>query len=304
MENKMVTILTPTYNRAYCLDKLYHSLCDQTKNDFNWLIVDDGSMDNTKEVVDNFIRENKVEINYIYKENGGKHTALNRGIKKVTSKYVFIVDSDDVITNDAIEKIIKYDEKYGNVKDICGYSFLRKYPDGKINGKLFEKDELIDTYLNVRIFGNDFTADKAEVFFTNVLKEYPFPEFEKEKFLGEDIVWVELSKKYKMVHINTAIYQGDYQNDGLTKNRRKNNIKSCKGCYERSKQFLSVRLPLKVKVKNILQLYVYGKFSNYSYKKIKKDCNHKLLLSIFHFCGYCLYKKWNRDVLENVGGNI
>ena len=293
MRNKLVTILTPTYNRSYCLDRLYKSLCIQTSSDFEWVIVDDGSTDDTKQKVDEFNKQNKIKINYIYKNNGGKHTALNSGIKQIDSKYVFIVDSDDVITEDAIEQIITYDKKYGDRGDICGYSFLRKYPDGKVNGKLFKQNEVIDTYVNVRIFGNDCNADKAEVFFTKILKQYPFPEFEGERFLGEDIVWVELSKKYKMIHINTAIYEGDYQSDGLTKNRRKGNIKSPKGCYERARKFLSVKLPTKIKIKSVLQLIVYGKFSGYKIKKIIGD--GKILSCILYPVGLLIYKKWKNN---------
>ena len=293
MKEKLVTILTPTYNRAYCLNNLYNSLLKQNDLDFTWLIIDDGSSDDTKDVVSKMEEENKIPIQYIYKNNGGKHTALNVGISKIKTKYVFIVDSDDVLSEDAIEKIKAADMTYGELSDICGYSFLRRYPDGKINGKLFEPDGIIDTYINVRLFGDDSFADKAEVFFTDILKKFPFPEFEGERFLGEDIVWIELSKKYKMVHLNNPIYIGDYQTDGLTKNRRKNNIKSCKGCYARSKTFLTVKLPFKVKVKNVLQLVVYGKFCGYKFKDMYKDYRNFFLIALY-VPALFLYFNWKK----------
>lgn len=298
MEEKLVTILTPTYNRGYCIKNLYNSLLNQTKMDFKWIIVDDGSTDSTKEVIESIQEDGIISIEYLYKENGGKHTAVNVGVRCVDTKYVFIVDSDDVLTKDAVSNIFIADSEYKCVSDICGYSFLRKYPDERINGKLFKKDGLIDSYVNVRLYGKDSTSDKAEVFYTEILKKYPFPVFENEKFLGEDIVWVEMSKKYKMVHINKAIYVGDYQNDGLTKNRRKNNIKSCKGCYERSKAFLTVKLPLKIKIKNIVQLFVYGKFSNYDFKKMITDC--KSFMGFFLYLpSLLIYKKWKSEYEKN-----
>ena len=97
-----VTVLTPTFNRAHTLDKLYRSLICQTCADFEWMIVDDGSTDNTKDLIESYIRENNFKISYYYKQNGGKHRALNYGIKNVDSELTFVVDSDDWLTPNAI----------------------------------------------------------------------------------------------------------------------------------------------------------------------------------------------------------
>lgn len=178
-------------------------------------------------------------MRYIYKENGGKHTALNVGVKLITSELTFIVDSDDTPVPDAIETTLQYHKKYKERKDLCGYSFLRRFPDGNINGKPFEPDEKVGTYIECRINADDTQADKAEVFYTRCLKEFPFPEYRNEKFLGEDLVWIRMAMKYQMVHINRAIYVGNYLEDGLTKNRRKNNIRSPHGCMERAKEYFA-----------------------------------------------------------------
>ena len=200
-------------------------------------------------------------MRYIYKENGGKHTALNVGVKQITSELTFIVDSDDALVPDAIETILQYHKKYRERKDLCGYSFLRKFPDGKINGKPFELDEKVGTYIECRINADDTQADKAEVFYTRCLKEFPFPEYRNEKFLGEDLVWIRMALKYRMVHINRAIYVGNYLEDGLTKNRRKNNIRSPYGCMERAREFMRPELKLKYRLKGAVQYLVYGKFA-------------------------------------------
>jgi len=103
----MITILTPTYNRKHTLRRAYDSLINQTNKDFEWLVIDDGSKDDTKELIDEFISENKITIKYFFKENGGKHTALNFGTNKAKGELVLILDSDDYLSNDAIELVKK-----------------------------------------------------------------------------------------------------------------------------------------------------------------------------------------------------
>lgn len=288
----MITVLTPTYNRANLLEKLYISLIHQTNKNFEWLVVDDGSSDDTEKVIEYFIAQDKIRIRYIKKQNGGKHTALNVGIKTVNSELIFIVDSDDYVTQDAVETIENYYEKYKNIKYICGFAFLRKYPDGQINGNQFKRDELIATYIDSRINCNDTQSDKAEVFFTQCLKEFPFPQFENEKFLGEDLVWIRMAMKYSMVHVNKAIYVGNYLDEGLTNNRRKHNIKSPAGCTERAKEFMRPQIKLRYRLKGGLQYIIYGKFSRKGIFKLLSESNNKFITLVCIPGGLFLYKKW------------
>ena len=206
----MITVLTPTFNRGRRLQSLWDSLQKQTVKDFEWLVVDDGSTDGTKDLITHLQEKSNFPIRYIYKNNGGKHTALNVGIQTICSELIFIVDSDDCVTDDAVESILKIHKKYRSQNNICGYAFLRAFPDGKVNGKKFDVDEKIGSYIDVRVNGDDTGADKAEVFKTHCLKEFPFPEYPNEKFLGEDLVWVRMARTYEMVHINKAIYVGNY----------------------------------------------------------------------------------------------
>ena len=156
----IVTVLTPTFNRGGSLNNLYQSLQKQTIKDFEWLLVDDGSTDDTKNIAEEMRKKAEFPMRYIYKENGGKHTALNVGVKQITSELTFIVDSDDKLVPDAIETILQYHKKYKERKDLCGYSFLRRFPDGNINGKSFEPDEKVGTYIECRINADDTQADK------------------------------------------------------------------------------------------------------------------------------------------------
>ena len=167
------------------------------------------------------------------------------------------------------------------------------YPDGKYNITSGRKDDFVASYNRVRIYENRI-GDMAEVYLTEVLKAYPFPEFENERFLSEDIVWVEIGKKYDLVFINDSIYVSDYLTDGLTINRRKNNIRSARGAFERSKVLLSVRMKFLLKVKNILQLIIYGKFCKKKFKEIKKAASNTFLLCILYLPGEIMYNLWRK----------
>lgn len=287
----MITVLTPTFNRGG-LQSLWDSLQKQTVKDFEWLVVDDGSTDGTKNLITQLQEKSDFPIRYIYKNNGGKHTALNVGIQTICSELIFIVDSDDCVTDDAVESILKIHKKYRSQNNICGYAFLRTFPDGKINGKKFDVDEKIGSYIDVRVNGDDTGADKAEVFKTHCLKEFPFPEYPNEKFLGEDLVWVRMARKYEMVHINKAIYVGNYLEDGLTNNRRKHNIASPIGCMHRAEEFMESDLKTRYRIKGGLQYIVYGRFAGVKVVDLIRKSRHKVLATVCTPGGLFLYSRW------------
>lgn len=276
------------------LQSLWDSLQKQTVKDFEWLVVDDGSTDGTKKLITQLQENSDFPIRYIYKSNGGKHTALNVGIQTICSELTFIVDSDDCVTDDAVESILKIHQKYRSQNNICGYAFLRAFPDGKVNGKKFDVDEKIGSYIDVRVNGDDTGADKAEVFKTHCLKEFPFPEYPNEKFLGEDLVWVRMARKYQMVHINKAIYIGNYLEDGLTNNRRKHNIASPIGCMHRAEEFMESDLKTRYRIKGGLQYIVYGRFAGVKICDLIRKSRHKILATVCTPGGLLLYARWNK----------
>lgn len=252
-----LAVVTPTYNRAGYLPALYESLKRQTCKDFVWIVADDGSTDESKELIRKWQQENAVDIHYLYKENEGKHTALNLAVRQIDSELVFIVDSDDWLPERAVETILFYHEKYRTAKGLCGYSFLRFYPDGKVNTAFFPENEKKDTYVNVRINGG-IGGDKAEVFFTSVLKQYPFPVFKGEKFVPEDLVWVRMSGPYQMIHINECVYISEYLDGGLTRSGRRMKLRSPAGMMARSAAYLedpAVNLKTKLKMAMLYQIY-------------------------------------------------
>lgn len=285
-----VTILTPTYNRAYILPKLYESLKKQTETNFEWMIIDDGSSDNTEDLITKFKKENKINIKYFKQKNGGKHRALNHGINKIKTELTMIVDSDDYLTEDAIKTINKYYNKYKDRKDICGFSFLRCFPDGNVNGMKFPKNEYVASYIQCRLKDN-VLGDKAEVYFTNKLKEFPFLEIQGEKFLSEDYVWFQMGEKYDTVHINEAIYVGNYLDDGLTKNIMKTKLNSPLGNSKRALILCSEKNTIKNRVKNMMIYISYGLIGKKRLKILYNTQKYKILfmLSFFPACLYYLH---------------
>lgn len=211
----MVTVFTPAYNRAYTLERLYQSLCQQTSSDFEWLIIDDGSTDETEQLVQRFVREERIPIVYSKVENGGKHRAINRGVQMARGELFFIVDSDDWLMSDAIEVINRRFSEIASNNDFCGVCGLRCYPDGTRIGGECDFGVLDCTAIDFR-FRHRVKGDMAEVIKTDILKKYPFPEIENEKFCPEALVWNRLAMKYKFRYFYTKIYVCEYLPDGLT----------------------------------------------------------------------------------------
>lgn len=289
-----ITIITPTYNRADLLPRLYESLCGQSCMDFEWMVIDDGSQDGTEALIQRYLRENVIPVIYEKQQNAGKHTALNRGIAKITSELTFIVDSDDYLMPDAVKTILSYHEKWRNTDDLCGYSFLRCHQDGRVNTAYFPEDEKLDTYLSVRINGN-IGGDKAEVFYTDILRKYPFPVFEGEKYMPEDVVWMRMSGPYRMLHVNKSIYVCDYLGGGLTQTGRRMKIHSPRGMMLRSEIYLDTEKTCgKVKMKMMLLYQIYGRFAGYEPSALLKKTSRKGLWLICYLPSCILYGKWKK----------
>lgn len=212
---ELITIFTPSYNRAHLLKRLYDSLLQQSHKNFEWLIVDDGSTDNTKEIVNQFINENKLLIRYYSKKNGGKHTAINFGVNEAKGNLFFIVDSDDFLPNNALELNYNAWQVIKNNQKICGIIGLSQYTNGNIVGDNFLQDNwqipFVDYYLKYKLKG-----DKTVAFKTDILKQYPFPEKDGIKLVFEAVVWEEMSKKYDVLCLNKVVQYVDYQSDGTS----------------------------------------------------------------------------------------
>lgn len=215
--NYKFTIFTPTYNRRNQLRFLYTDLINQTFKDFEWLIVDDGSNDGTNELVNEWKKEGLINIEYIYKQNGGKHTAINMGVSRARGELFFLADSDDRILSDGIENIYKSWEELEDKSQFCGVTGLFQFENGNLVGSQFDNDHLevpfSDLYYKYNVKG-----DKVVCFLTKILKKYPFPENKSIKFVMEAVVWDEISKDYKIKCVNNIIQIKEYYDDGITMN--------------------------------------------------------------------------------------
>lgn len=222
-----LTIFTPVYNRADIINNLFNSLIRQSNHDFIWLIVDDGSTDKISELVDEYKKSADFEIQYIYQENEGKHSAHNKAVEICNTELFFCVDSDDFLTDDAVEKIYSVHNKYKNEK-VLGYFFRKKDTKGIVSGNSFSaKSEYIG--LREIYFKYGFSGELAIIFRTELIKNYCFPVYGKEKFVSEKVLYNQISSIAPMVFVDEVIYIFEYQPTGYTFNAGSLSVKNPKG---------------------------------------------------------------------------
>lgn len=228
LEN-IITVVTPTYNRGYILEKCYESLKMQTCTSFIWMIIDDGSVDNTEEIVNQWIEEKIIEIIFFKKENGGKASALNLALDKVNTEYFVCLDSDDTFSLNAIELAIN---QLNNIKEnskYCGILALRTTPDGEVMGGKQIPDEVEEITLSE--IGTKYKIRSELICFykTGVISQYRFPEIQGENFISPAYLEHEISRSYKYLVSRSIFCYCEYLPDGLTKNKRNVIKKNPKG---------------------------------------------------------------------------
>ena len=243
----MITVFTPTYNRAKLLPDLYESLKRQTCKDFEWVIVDDGSTDDTESLVKQWIPQADFSICYTKKENGGKQRAVNLGVQKAKGEYFFIVDSDDILTDNAVETALKWFDTIKDEKGFGGIGGQKGYKNGKAIGESFDGEYLDATTLERSKYR--INGDKAEIFYTDVLKKFPFPEFEGEKFVPEALVYNRIAQAgYKLRWFNEIVYLAEYLPDGYSANVDRLLISNWQGYSLYVKELMQSNGPLKAKL--------------------------------------------------------
>ena len=285
-----LAILTPAYNRNELLEICFKSLQNQTCKDFVWYVVDDGSKIPQEAEFNKLKPQADFEMVLIRKENGGKHTAINTGVQAIKEPAVLILDNDDFLTPDAVERVktdwlqIKDDES------LCGIGYLKETKDGKIVGKPYTKDGHVDTFINQR-FNCDTWGDKTEVFKTEILKKFPFPEFSGEKFIGEASVWCAISGNYKFKFFNKSIYICEYLDGGLSDNLRKTIFANPQGATYCYKVLSGKGFNLKNKIKYTLLYIAHSKACKNKFNTIIKESNNKLLIFLLMPFGLVIYRK-------------
>ena len=213
-----LSILTATYNRAKYLPKLYESIKSNLKYNITpeWIIIDDGSTDDTKNVVQSFIAENKFQIIYSYQENGGKMKAINEAVKLATGEIIVDCDSDDCFIEDSFKYIDENVNLLFENENLYGLVFLQKDGSGKISGKEFQNQKI--TTMFDLYFKDDIQGEKIIVYNSKIRKMF-FHELENnEKFITEARMYHKIDEKYKLLTINLPLEQGEYLEDGYSKN--------------------------------------------------------------------------------------
>lgn len=209
----LFNIFTPTYNRAYILPKLYRSLLNQVNQDFEWLVVDDGSTDNTEMLIKEFILENKIPIRYFKQKNQGKHIAINKAINLAQSPWFCIIDSDDYLESDATQVWEQLTHEVSD-NETAGFSFIH-FSDTII----FDKSK----YGNQRMVNKDeyvweFKGEMLFCFKTQILKKFSFPVYPEEKFCQESVLFLPIIRNYHIIFTDYVLIRGEYLEDGLSQN--------------------------------------------------------------------------------------
>ena len=270
-----ITVFTPAYNRAYTLPRTYESLKKQGNKNFIWLIVDDGSTDNTKELVNKWISEEKeFTIQYIYKENGGMHTAHNVAYQNITTELNVCIDSDDCLAENAIDKILTFwnknkSDKYAGIVGL----------DSDLNGNLIGKDfdNLKETTLS-GYYANGGKGDKKLVYRTDVINKYPkYPVFEGEKYVGLNYKYLLIDQDYKLLVLNEVLCNVEYQEDGSSNSMWKQYYRNPNGFAFLRKFYMQYNISLK---SNIMDCIHYVSSSKLAKNKHYIKESPKKLLTI------------------------
>jgi len=213
----LLTIFTPTYNRAHLLQRVCDSLAVQTNKDFEWVIVDDGSNDESAALIRKFQSEQSFRIIFEQQVNAGKHVAVNRGLALASGTLFLILDSDDELTPDAVQTVSENWQQLQSAPDLDAFGGLvanKCYTDGRIIGSYLDYQILDTTIIDYR-FNRRISGDKLEIFKTDLLRQFPFPQ-NGEKFCPEALVWNRIGSVYKFRFFNQSIYKAEYLPDGLS----------------------------------------------------------------------------------------
>ncbi len=227
-----ITIFTATYNRAYSLPLLYKSLLEQENKLFEWILIDDGSTDETSTLIETWIKTTTAfPIRAFYLQHGGKQRAINFAVQKALFPFFFIVDSDDLLTPDAITKALTWCGGIADTPFLAGVSGVK----GAINGGYRSAPPKIDgDYVdlsNLERKSYNLDGDMAEIYKTEILKLYPFPVWPGETFTPESVVWDKIALDgYQLRWYRDIIYLCDYLDDGLTKGGYRLYLDNLMGC--------------------------------------------------------------------------
>ncbi len=227
------TVFTPTYNRAHTLHRVFESLCDQTFRDFEWLVVDDGSTDNTPELIGKLTEAAAFPIRYFRQPNSGKHIAHNVAVREARGFLFAVLDSDDALEPNALERIqsiwfeIPEPERiqFGGIGSLC------RNQQGDIIGVSFPVSPFDTNFRELFFVHRRLGGEKWGVSRTDVLRQFPFPQLEGTNFVPEGLIGLQMARAYKRRFVNEVfrIYHTGEEKTGATLTRRDNIAKGARG---------------------------------------------------------------------------
>lgn len=277
---KPITVFTPAYNRADLLPRCYRSMCNQTNKNFIWMVIDDGSTDHTRDLVQGWIQETKdIEIEYYYKENGGLHTAYNEAIAHIETPLCVCIDSDDWMPEDAIEKILSFWDENGSdsVAGIVGLDFT---PDGKVIGDLLPDQRtvnLIDLLIGKYPIVN---GDRTNVVRTALYKKYaPMKVFPGEKNFNPHYMHLQISQEYDFLVLNENLRFVEYQAGGMSNSMLKQYRNSPNSFMEIRKLYLQFpNTSMKFKYRHCVHLIAESILAKKFWKTVKDSLYNPIVL--------------------------
>lgn len=275
-----ITVFTPAYNRAKTLPALYESLKRQTDQRFDWLIIDDGSTDETPQLIESYKQEGALDITYIRRENWGLCKTLNQGVELCKGDIFFRLDSDDYAADNAIERIYHHWHYVEEDEKICGLVFLKIQTNGEHTGYHPFVDPIRTNFFEYRSKYKG-VGDRAEVVRADVMKKYLIPLYGDEKFCPEGLMWNRIAKDYDAVYITEDIYICEYMEGGLTKSVRKNLQRNAKGTTHYFSEIFQHEATPFYYVKNAISFWRYAPYNGYGLVK-----NWKMMPTLANLLGF------------------
>lgn len=279
----MLTVFTPTYNREHLLLRLYESLKKQSCKDFVWLIVDDGSTDNTKSLIESFIAENQITIRYFYQENGGKMRAHNYGVSLCDTELFFCVDSDDWIVDTAVETIINiWNNKISCehcIRKIGGIVAHKGKTDKELLGEKYFPEGIESSTLR-NLYRKGFSGETSLVFKTEALKKYYFPEYDGEKYVPEDVVYDRIDSEYELIVLDAILTVCEIVSQGYTDQAKRLRNDNPNGWYIYYEQRMKSEPFSVLKIKYISHYLIFAKKIGKKPFKDKKIARGYLVLGL------------------------
>lgn len=299
------TIFTPTFNRKATIERTYNSIkqlilpqINGNMGEIEWIVVDDGSMDNTEGLFAKLCQENAIALRYYYQQNQGKHVAMNFAAQQARGKFWLTIDSDDTILPDAL---LKYYKAWNSIpenerNEYCGVSARCIDSEGNIVGDKLPYQPMDVSFTELRMKYR-IEGEMLEMFRVDVLRQYPFPEYDSRmRYCPEAIAWFEMAKKYKLRVINEAVRT--YYYDASVSIMRERSVKRSAANYflwlylvnNLTQYFFSY--PIKI-VKAYVGVSMDGFVSGRSINGILKDIHgwKKIPALMLMGCGWLLAKK-------------